>query len=231
LRDCFLDGAHFGSENADFERSFLGLTRMPNRRTPPARPPPNPPAEPPLPPPPAEPPRPPSPTAEPPPIEPPRSTRPLAQGVTDHGNRYTLVQRIQCLSLLAEGFPAAHIEQRTGVKERAQRYIRKKAFERGFEPEKDPRILESYVIDGERSGRPKEIGSEVEEALFTSVRDNRAGREKSNEILTYEQGISYRSALRILKKHGLHSVEPTTKLGLTEAEHWTLEDWKNVIWT
>jgi hypothetical protein len=66
--------------------------------------------------------------------------------------------------------------------------------------------------------------------------------EKSSEVLAYEQDIGYRSALRILKKHGLHCVKPTTKPGLTEAmkkarlewclahEHWTLEDWKNVIW-
>jgi hypothetical protein len=85
-----------------------------------------------------------------------------------------------------EGFPATHIEQRTGVKERAQRYIRKKAFERGFKPEKDSRILKSYMVNGERLGRPKEIGPEVEEALLTSVRENRAGKEKSSEVLAYK---------------------------------------------
>jgi hypothetical protein len=173
----------------------------------------------------------------------PSSTRPLPKDITDHGNRYTLVQRIQCLTLLAAGFSAAYIERTTGVKERAQRYIRNKAFERGFRPEEDPRILESYVIDGERSGRPKEIGEDIEEALLTSVRNNRSGREKSSEVLAFEQGISYQSALRLLRKYGLRSVKPTTKPGLTEAmkkvrlkwcldhQHWTLEDWKNVIWS
>jgi transposase len=118
---------------------------------------------------------------------------------------------------LLEGFSAAHIKQRTGVKERTQRYIRKKASDRGFRPEEDPRILESYVVDGERSGRPKEIGKYIEEALLASVRDNRSGREKSSEVLAFEQGISYRSALRILHKYGLRSVKSTTKPGLTAA--------------
>lgn len=81
--------------------------------------------------------------------------RPLPHGVVDHGNRYRLAQRIQCLTLLTEGVSPAHIEQRTGVKERSQRNIRKKAFERGFRPDEDQRILESYVFDSERPGRPK----------------------------------------------------------------------------
>ena len=135
------------------------------------------------------------------------------------------------------------MEQKTDVKERQQRNIRKKARDRGFRPEEDPRILEVYVIDSERSGRPKEILIEKEEALLVSVRDNRSGREKSSEVLAYEQNISYTSALRILHKHGLNNVKPTTKPGLTVAmrkaryewclahAHWTLEDWKNVIWT
>jgi len=171
------------------------------------------------------------------------SQRPLPQGIIDHGHRYTLAQRIQCLTLLTEGFTAAEVEEKTGVKERSQRNIKRKAFERGFQPEKDPRILEAYVIDSERSGRPKEITEEMEQGLLASVRSDRSGREKSSEVLAYEAGISYRSALRILKKHGFHRVKPTTKPGLSpamkkarlawclERQHWTLEDWKNVIFS
>ena len=39
------------------------------------------------------------------------------------GHRYTLAQRIQCLTLLAEGCPAAHVKEKTGVRERSQRAI------------------------------------------------------------------------------------------------------------
>jgi transposase len=135
------------------------------------------------------------------------------------------------------------IERKTGVSERSQRAIRKKAYDRGFRPEEDPRILESYVIDGIKSGRPKEISKDKEEALLAAVRSDRSGREKSSEVLGYEQDISQSSALRILKNNGLTNVKPTTKPGLTAAmrkirfewalahANWTLEDWKNVIWS
>jgi TPP-dependent indolepyruvate ferredoxin oxidoreductase alpha subunit len=119
--------------------------------------------------------------------------------------------------LSTEGFSAAVVEQKMGVKERQQRNIRKKAFDRGFRPDQDPRILETYVIDGERSGRPKVILVDKEEALLASVRNNRSDREKSSEVLAHEQGISYSSARRILHKHGLNNVKPTAKPGLTPA--------------
>jgi hypothetical protein len=120
--------------------------------------------------------------------------RPLPQGVKDSGHRYTLAQRIQCLTLVVEGFAPAYIKEKTGVSERSQRAIRKKAYDRGFDPNKDSRILESYVIDGARSGRPKETEKEKEEEILLAVRSDRSGREKSSEVLTYEAGISRSSA-------------------------------------
>jgi hypothetical protein len=169
--------------------------------------------------------------------------RPLPQGAIDRGHRYTTAQRIHCLVLLAEGYPAAAVEQKSGVKRRQQLNIWKKAKERGFEPDKDPFVLETYVVDSERSGRPREISKDQEEGLLSAVPSNRAGREKSSEVLAYEQGIGYSSALRILHKNGLNSVNPTTTPGLTAAmreiryewalahQDWTFEDWKNVIWS
>jgi hypothetical protein len=169
--------------------------------------------------------------------------RPLPQDVSDYSYRYTLVQRIHCLVLATEGYSATEIERKTGISQRSQQAIRKKAYDRGFRPEEDPRILESYVIDGKRSGRPKEILEDTEKALLASVREDRSGREKSSEVLAYEQGISQSSALRILHSNRLTNVKPTTKPGLTPAmrkirlewcldhQHWTGEDWKNVIWS
>jgi hypothetical protein len=119
--------------------------------------------------------------------------------------------------LSTEGFSAAVVEPKVDVKERQQRNVRKKAFDRGFRPDQDPRIFETDVIDGERSGRPKVILVDREKALLASVRNNRSGREKLSEVLAHEQGISYSSALRILHKHGLNNVKPTTKPGLTPA--------------
>jgi hypothetical protein len=94
--------------------------------------------------------------------------RPIPQDIIDFGNRYSLAQRIQCLTLITEGFSSAGIERKTGVKERLQRNIKKAQ-------ESDPRILEYYVAGGERSGRPKEISDEVEEGLLANVRGSRSG--------------------------------------------------------
>lgn len=52
----------------------------------------------------------------------------------------------------------------------------------------DPRILEQYVVDAPRSGRPTE---------------DRAGREKSSEYLADEARISQLSALRIVKQNNV----------------------------
>ena len=146
-----------------------------------------------------------------------RPPRPLPQGIADRGHQYTLVQRVHCLILITEGYSVAEIKKKTGVSERSQRHIRKRAYDRGFRPEEDPQILESYVIDGARSGRPKEILKETEEALLAAVQSDHSSREKSSEVLTYEQNISQSSALRILHSNGLTNVKPTTKPGLTPA--------------
>jgi transposase len=160
-----------------------------------------------------------------------------------HGRRYSPVQRAQCLTLLVEGFSHYEIEQRTGIKESTQKNIKRRAFARGFCPEQDPRILECYVEDGVRSGRPKEISPATEQRLLDSVKIDRASREKSSEVLIYENGISRLSALRILYSSGLLNVKPIRKPGLNAVqrasrlafclkhEDWTLKDWKRVIWS
>jgi hypothetical protein len=55
--------------------------------------------------------------------------RPVPQDIFYFGNHYSLVQRIQCLTLITKGFSSAGIERKTGVKERLQRNIKKKARE------------------------------------------------------------------------------------------------------
>jgi transposase len=173
----------------------------------------------------------------------PRAPQPVPQDVVHHGARYSIVQKVQALTLLTEGFTVRDVQAKTGIPERTLYRIKATAKERGFQPEIDPRITEAYVEDGERPGRPREINEAIEQRLLANVRENRSGREKSSEVLAYEVGISRRSAIRILYKYGLTSVKPTRKPSLTKAmraarlkfalsyAHWTLEDWKNVIWT
>jgi hypothetical protein len=67
------------------------------------------------------------------------------------------------LTLLAEGFSTAQVFAKTGMNERTAHRLKKKAYERGFRPEEDPRILEAYVEDGKKSGRPRKTRETVEE--------------------------------------------------------------------
>jgi hypothetical protein len=120
------------------------------------------------------------------------------------------------LSLLAEDcFTTAYIEVKMGVKERLQRNIRRKAIERRFDSKEDPCILESYVIDGKRSGRLNKITTDQEEKLLSIVQNDHSGREKLSEVLAYETNMSNTSALWILAKNEFKNVKPTTKPGLT----------------
>jgi hypothetical protein len=155
----------------------------------------------------------------PPPSPPPRPSiirapRPVPAHVPDRGHRYDIVQKIYCLVLITEKFSSREIEAKTGVKQQIQSNIKRKAFQRGYRPDIDPRILSYYVEDAPRSGRIPQISTETEEALLREVKADRAGREKSSEVLAYSQNISVSSALRILKKHGLTCVKPTRKPGL-----------------
>lgn len=173
----------------------------------------------------------------------PLTARPPAEAVRDNGRRYSIAQRAQCLSYLALGLPRQRIHEITGIPTWTQTNILKKARERGFDPAVSLQVLEHHVEDGQRSGRPKEIEESTKTAVLTSVASSRAGREQSAEVLAYLNGISGSSVLRILHKEGLSSVKPTRKPGLTKAQqaarllfclahqHWTLEDWKKVIWT
>jgi hypothetical protein len=61
---------------------------------------------------------------------------------------------------MTEGGWPAEIEKKTGVKPRTQRAIKKKAEDRGYNLNKDPRILKSYIVDDVRSGRPRVISED-----------------------------------------------------------------------
>ena len=79
--------------------------------------------------------------------------------------------------------------------------------------------------------------------LTNSVQKDRNGREMPAGALGYEHGVSASTIRRILKKNGFHCVKPTRKSGLNDKmkqarlefalkyQNWTIEDWKNVIWT
>ncbi|KAL3704224.1 hypothetical protein TMatcc_009915 [Talaromyces marneffei ATCC 18224] len=121
--------------------------------------------------------------------------------------------------------------------------IVQRAKEHGYDPTVNPRIEHEHVANNTRSGRPKVVTEAIEASIIASITKDRAGREKSAEYLAYEAGISESSVLRLLKLNSFNKCKPTVKPGLTdkmkqarlafalEHQHWTLEDFKNIIWT
>jgi hypothetical protein len=108
----------------------------------------------------------------------PRAPRPVPQDTVDHGARYGIAQKIQALTLISSGFTTKHASKVTGIPERTILRVKQTAIQRGFEPERDQRILEAYVTDAPRSGRPKTISGAVKQKLLANVRADRNGGEK-----------------------------------------------------
>ena len=108
------------------------------------------------------------------------------------------------------------------------------------------RIRLEHLVDAPRSRRPNvACNPENERQIIAIVTKDRNGREKSGEVIASEvqSPISKQSVYRSLKKLGFKKVKKTTKPGLNDAQkarrlefcqkyrHWTLEDWKKVIWS
>jgi transposase len=124
--------------------------------------------------------------------------------------------RVQILTLWAIDWSTKDISQRLGVPPRTIQDLIRKAKDRGYHPHESLRIKKEYYEDRKRSGRPKEITPAIEQAVIQSVTRDRAGREKSSEMLAFEAGISISSVLRILHSHGFSISKPPWKPGLTD---------------
>ena len=155
--------------------------------------------------------------------------------------------RIQALTMLQLGHPVSEIVLKTGYHKSTILRIQQKAISRGYDPEKDSKILLAYVEDAPRVGRPKKITSETEEAIIKAISKNSTTRQLSSQKIAnivsplVRGGISARSIHRALSRRGYKPCKPTTKPGLTkemklarltwclDRKDWTLDDWKNVI--
>jgi transposase len=161
---------------------------------------------------------------------------------------HDLGTRVQALTLLEARCPIANITQITGISKASIYRLRKIAVQRGYEPEKDKRILLSYIEDAPRSGRPTKQTDEVKKQVVELVSRNSTTRQYSTQriaqaISKADLKISAMTVWRILTSLGYTPYKPTYKPGLTNKtkavrlkwclEHadWTLEDWKNVIWS
>jgi transposase len=150
---------------------------------------------------------------------------------------------VQALALLEEGVSVSRIIEYTGLSKATIYRIRKIAIERGYDPKINREFKDDYFTDAPRSGRPKIITEDTTSKVTEVVRTNREGREMTAREIGFKVGISEMSVLRVLNLNGFGKFKPTWKPGLTAAmrearlkfalehQYWTLEDWKNVIWS
>ena len=137
----------------------------------------------------------------------------------------------------------------TGLNPRTINAIYAKAIQRRFDPYRYPiTIKDAYIEDGYRPGRPTKQTEAFKDLLTSKVRIDRFGRELSYaDLVGYlsanGQECSIQTVSTYLKKLKFRKTKPTRKPGLTKKmkdeylswylyhQDWTLEDWKNVIWS
>lgn len=166
-------------------------------------------------------------------------------------NQYTdIATRAAVVSLKSSGrLTSTEVSAAIGLSVRQVDRIYAKAISRGFDPQLRPiKITDAFVADAPRSGRPRKQTDEVIALVSSKVRRDRYGREKTCADLAGELSlegfdVSAMTIWRVLRQAGFKKTKPTRKPGLTKKmrkerldwclrhQHWTLEDWKNVIWS
>jgi transposase len=151
--------------------------------------------------------------------------------------------RIQALACLELGYTPAQIEAYLGVSKSAIYRFRRIAIDRGYNPQESKKILLEYLVDAPRSGRPTKVTEAIEASIVSTLSQNSTTRSFTSEKLGLQFHLSASTIKRTRKRKGYRKVKPTIKPGLTDAmkearfqfalryQHWTLEDWKAVIWS
>lgn len=141
------------------------------------------------------------------------------------------------------------VAELTALNPRTIDRIYARAIAAGFDPHHRPiTIKDEYVRDKPKSGRPTKQTPEARDQLLSLIRHDRYGRERTCADFSaslYSHGIELSASTIhvMLKKAGFRKTKPTRKPGLTQRmrkerlqwcldrRHWTLEDWKKVIWS
>jgi len=123
------------------------------------------------------------------------------------------------------------------------------AKKRGFNPQARPlQMKNSFFESASRCGRPTMITAENQQAVTQIVSRDRETRQLTSSAIAYrmrEMGfqVAATTVLQLLASVGFKKLKPIRKPGLTLAmkaarldfclrfAHWTLEMWKDVIWT
>jgi hypothetical protein len=95
--------------------------------------------------------------------------------------------------------------------------LRKQARARRFDLEVSTQLKLEYVQDAPRSGAPKKLTPEIEEAIKEAVRRDRYGREKSCAELAAPFNLSANIIFLCLRNAGFRNVKSTMEPGLSAA--------------
>ena len=167
----------------------------------------------------------------------------------DSAGKHQIGPRIQALTMLQIGIPIRQITALTNLSKSTIHRHHNKAIIRGYNPKVSMLIHVSYVEDAKRSGRPKTSQAVIDLVLAT-VTKNSTTRSYSAKRIAQKvsampeiRKISASTVYRILIDNNYKSCKQTVKPGLSIDmqkkrltwcllyKDWTLEDWKNVIFT
>ena len=129
-------------------------------------------------------------------------------------NSLMVAQRIQALALVEHGIEAKIVQEVTGVSTRSISALKIKARQREFDPVVSRVLKVEYIEDAPRSGRPKKVTPEVEQAILNNVVQDRNSREKSSAMISFDHKFSSTTILRTLKQNGFRPCKSTKKPGL-----------------
>lgn len=127
--------------------------------------------------------------------------------------KFDIAVRAQALTLYSKGVPFSEIEAVTGYRRSGFHQLRQRALDRGWV--KGGKIIEDYVTDVPRSGRPPKSTPEVQQEILDIMNRNSTtkgwtSQEIANEFNKNRVGnetISRRTVLRILRARGVKSVK------------------------
>ena len=156
---------------------------------------------------------------------------------------HQLATRAQALALKAMRATLDYIQHITEIKHQTLQYIFKRARSHSWDPVSHPLILSNYIIDAPHTGSKVKITRKFKQRILKKVTTNQYNREKSCTYIAAECGCSTQSVWQVLWRHGYHKTKPTKKPYLSQEtkeahlqftlqyKHWTIEDWKAVIWS
>lgn len=97
-------------------------------------------------------------------------------------NSTTIAQRIQAVALIEAGIAAKIVAATVEVSDQTVYKWRRIAIERGYDPNVSKVLKEEYVTDAPRSGRPRKVNPEVEEAILDNIPMSQNGREQPSAV-------------------------------------------------